>query len=136
MFDNNDRFLKIASTFLKIAIWFLAIGGVLAFFIMLIIDEDLAGVGFAIMAISCIFAIVLWVFGNLYLSLICDIKLIRNKLYNTNNFNTDIFLSTEDKYKIQSGIKQKEEKIKRYKELLEKNLISKEEYDAEIAKLN
>lgn len=37
----------------------------------------------------------MWVFGRLYLSYLCDIKLIRNKLYGVGNENLDVFLKTK-----------------------------------------
>lgn len=108
MFENNDKFLKIASTILKCIVTLLISLGCLLCFVFMV-DGDTAGLGFILLIINLISAGLTWVFGNLMLSFFCDVKLIRNKLYGDNNLNTDIYLTESDKSAMQNKIAKEKE---------------------------
>ena len=110
MFENNDKFLKIASTILKASVVVLITLGCIVFLFCLF-DSDNAGLGFILLITFLLSAGLTWVFGNLWLSFLCDVKLIRNKLYGDNNLNTDIYLTESDKYAIQNKIAKEKENL-------------------------
>ena len=102
MFQNNDRFLKTVSTLLTFLVVITICIGVIAFFILL--SEDMTGIGFLTLIVSCVSAFFTWLFGNLFLSFLCDVKLIRNKLYDVDNSNLNIFtpIDTEKESKTEN----------------------------------
>ena len=68
--------------------------------------------------------------ARLYLSFLCDVKLIRNKLYGVDNDGLDIFISSADKFeKTEEGYYDKSEHLKQLKMLLDAGVLTQEEYD-------
>ena len=86
----------------------------------------------------------MWVFARLYLTYLCDIKLIRNKLYGTENDNLKVFLEdTDDSNGEKDATAQTESKtmeditaqLLELKALLDSGAITQEEFDAEKERL-
>ena len=87
---------------------------------------------------------IMWVFSRLYLTYLCDIKLIRNKLYGTENDNLKVFLEdTDDSDDEKDATAQTESKtmeditaqLLELKALLDSGAIAQEEFDAEKERL-
>ena len=89
MFKENDKFLKTASTLLAVSVFLMVVVGIILFLVFAIDKQFMRGV--IIMSAICFGAYLSWVFGNLLLSFFCDVKLIRNKLYDNNNTDLDLF---------------------------------------------
>lgn len=102
MFKANDKFLKIASIILTVLVGVIICLGVLIFLILF--NENIVKSAVFVLIFSLLSSFILWLFGNLWLSYLCDIKLIRNKLYGIHNLNTNIYLTSEDEYEIQNQI--------------------------------
>ncbi len=93
MFEVNDKFLRTARVILNIWVW----GGAIVCVIGGIV---LSAVGMLAAGLPILFAgpfvcWVSWVFGRMHLSHLCDVKLIRNKLYGIGNEDLDVFLKTK-----------------------------------------
>lgn len=91
MFGKNDKALLAARIILIVVISILTTGCVLAGIIMTIVDENL--IFLLISAGGALFCWLAWVIARLYLSYLCDVKLIRNKLYGIENDNLQVFLT-------------------------------------------
>lgn len=162
MFEVNDKFLRTVRVILNVVTWI----GVIACIICGIVLSALGMIemGLPILFVgpfACWFS---WVFGRLYLSYLCDIKLIRNKLYGVGNENLDVFLKTKaertapaypqggytgaDTYRpaaaqapVNAGgsaplpAEERTQKLLRLKKLLDAGAITQEEFDREKAKL-
>ena len=81
----------------------------------------------------------MWVYVRLLLSHLCDIKLIRNKLYGVDNDNLKVFL--EEKFtkrelqEIELIKTQKIEKMAKLKALRDSGALTEKEYQNEINKI-
>ncbi|MCM1545411.1 MAG: hypothetical protein NC033_00075 [Clostridiales bacterium] len=125
MFEENDRALRKAGTVFKIIIIFFAV-------ISLVIAIVLA----VLISWACIFATFVgwglcwlaWVFCNLYMSDLRDIKFIRNKLYGIEDYDFDDDLA-EEKAEL-------EEAKLALEELIEKDMITQEEYEEQKRELD
>ena len=162
MFEVNDRSLRTVRVILNVVTWI----GVIACIVCGIVLSALGMIemGLPILFVGPFACWLMWVFGRLYLSHLCDIKLIRNKLYGVGNENLDVFLKTKaertapaypqggytgaDTYRpaaqapASSGeegkplsMEERTQKLLRLKKLLDAGAITQEEFDREKAKL-
>lgn len=95
MFENNDKSLLSVRIIVNavVAILFVLI---IAIGVGLIVigadkDESLIFVGIVVILLGALLSWLLWVFARLMLSFMCDVKLIRNKLYENSNDNLKVF---------------------------------------------
>lgn len=162
MFEVNDKSLRTVRVILNVVTWI----GVIACIICGIVLSALGMIemGLPILFVGPFACWLMWVFGRLYLSHLCDIKLIRNKLYGVGNENLDVFLKTKaertapaypqggytgaDTYRpaaqapASSGeegkplsMEERTQKLLRLKKLLDAGAITQEEFDRQKAKL-
>lgn len=161
MFEVNDKFLRTVRVILNVWVW----GGAIACVICGIVLSALGmiEVGLPILFVGPFACWLMWVFGRLYLSYLCDIKLIRNKLYGEGNENLEIFLKEDGNANTApaptpsatgnfnrpaaqapaSGgeegkplsMEERTQKLLRLKKLLDAGAITQEEFDGEKAKL-
>ena len=85
MFEKNDKALFTARTLLIVVCLIFGIGGAIAGIVLCCIDEDMLAIGLPLLFCGPFFAWLMWIFGQLSLNMMCDIKLIRNKLYGVGN---------------------------------------------------
>lgn len=89
MFKKNDEALLLARTLILVALVSLAVSSVITGFVLAFtVSAVLILITFA----GLFLCFLLWVFTSLYLSYLCDIKLIRNKLYGESNDGLKDFL--------------------------------------------
>ena len=162
MFEVNDKSLRTVRVILNVWVW----GGAIACVICGIVLSALGmiEVGLPLLFVGRLACWLMWVFGRLYLSYLCDIKLIRNKLYGVGNENLDVFLKTKtertapaypqdgytgaDTYRPAAqapagsgeegkplSMEERTQKLLRLKKLLDAGAITQEEFDGEKAKL-
>ena len=162
MFEVNDKSLRTVRVILNVVTWI----GVIACIICGIVLSALGmiEVGLPILFVGPFACWLMWVFGRLYLSYLCDIKLIRNKLYGVGNENLDVFLKTKaertapaypqdgytgaDTYRPAAqapagsgeegkplSMEERTKKLLRLKKLLDAGAITQEEFDRQKAKL-
>lgn len=162
MFEVNDKSLRTVRVILNVVTWI----GVIACIICGIVLSALGMIemGLPILFVGPFACWLMWVFGRLYLSYLCDIKLIRNKLYGVGNENLDVFLKTKaertapaypqdgytgaDTYRPAAqapagsgeegkpfSMEERTQKLLRLKKLLDAGAITQEEFDRQKAKL-
>ena len=140
MFSRLDKFLKIAKKIVDITALVMVIVGFIAMIILFsTLSSYYTWVGFVVFAGSALVAGTIWFLGNLGISKMVDVKLIRNKLYGLDNTDLSMFLekklTKEQLAEAERKSKLIAEKKARYKNLLNSGVITQEEYDNEIAKL-
>lgn len=162
MFEVNDKFLRTVRVILNVWVWVGAIACVICGIVLSALG--MIEMGLPILFVGPFACWVSWVFGRLYLSHLCDIKLIRNKLYGVGNENLDVFLKTKaertapaypqggytgaDTYRPAAqapagsgeegkplSMEERTQKLLRLKKLLDAGAITQEEFDREKAKL-
>ncbi len=131
MFEQNDKALTTYRT------------GCIVALIICIVGCLIAGIALAVIIhwTSYIFIVpcgislcdILWLRVKVHLSYLCDIKLIRNKLYGESNEGLDDFLKTfkERVDEVDEDIKKEEEKeaeLAHLYQLMEQGLIAEDEY--------
>lgn len=162
MFEVNDKFLRTVRVILNVVTWI----GVIACIVCGIVLSALGmlAAGLPILFVGPFACWLSWVFARLYLSYLCDIKLIRNKLYGVGNENLDIFLKDDGdadaapaptpsatgnfnrpaaaQAPAGSGeegkplsMEERTKKLLRLKKLLDAGAITQEEFDRQKAKL-
>lgn len=162
MFEVNDRSLRTVRVILNVVTWI----GVIACIVCGIVLSALGmlAAGLPILFVGPFACWLSWVFARLYLSYLCDIKLIRNKLYGVGNENLDVFLKTKaertapaypqggytgaDTYRPAAqapagsgeegkplSMEERTQKLLRLKKLLDAGAITQEEFDRQKAKL-
>ena len=94
MFEVNDRSLRTVRVILNVWVWVGAIACVICGIVLSALG--MIEMGLPILFVGPFACWVSWVFGRLYLSHLCDIKLIRNKLYGVGNKGLDVFLKTKE----------------------------------------
>ena len=162
MFEVNDRSLRTVRVILNVWVWVGAIACVICGIVLSALGMIEMGLPILFVGpFACWFS---WVFGRLYLSHLCDIKLIRNKLYGVGNENLDIFLKDDGDADAApaptpsatgnfnrpaaaqapacSGeegtplsMEERTQKLLRLKKLLDAGAITQEEFDRQKAKL-
>ena len=97
MFDKNDKQLKIVRKITFICAIIFAVLGVIAG-IILCATEDASGtyltVGILLIVLVPFLSWLAWVYGSLLLTFLCDVKLMRNKMYGLDNDNLSEFISS------------------------------------------
>lgn len=161
MFEVNDKFLRTVRVILNVWVWVGAIACVICGIVLSALG--MIEMGLPILFVGPFACWLMWVFGRLYLSHLCDIKLIRNKLYGVGNENLDIFLKDDGdadaapaptpsatgnfnrpaaQAPAGSGeegkplsMEERTQKLLRLKKLLDAGAITQEEFDRQKAKL-
>lgn len=155
MFEKNDKALFTARTLLIVVCLIFGIGGAIAGIVLCCIDEDMLAIGLPLLFCGPFFAWLMWIFGQLSLNMMCDIKLIRNKLYEESIESFKPFLE----YKTRADDEEKQDEqpqaeaatlqatpttanttditqqLLQLKKLLDDGVITQEEFDREKAKL-
>lgn len=88
MFQKNDNSLLLAKALLAIACVFSAIFFLICGFM---VASKNGGTGIGLILIGCIVVPITYILLLLRLNYYCDIKLIRNKLYELDNSNLEVF---------------------------------------------
>ncbi|MBE7100458.1 MAG: hypothetical protein E7364_02465 [Clostridiales bacterium] len=88
MFKKNDKSLLFAKTLLTVACIMLAIFFLICGFM---VASRTGGIGIGLILIGCIVIPITYILLLLRLNYYCDIKLIRNKLYELDNTNLEVF---------------------------------------------
>ena len=142
MFEKNDKQLLTARIFLNVITWIFVIVGNVCGIVYLVDNSIVTGLLFLLLV--PFLSWIMWVFSRLYLTYLCDIKLIRNKLYGTENDNLKVFLEdTDDSDDEKDATAQTESKtmeditaqLLELKALLDSGAIAQEEFDAEKERL-
>ena len=142
MFEKNDKQLLIARIFLNVITGIFVIAGIVCGIVYLVYNSIVTGLLFLLLV--PFLSWIMWVFSRLYLTYLCDIKLIRNKLYGTENDNLKVFLEdTDDSNGEKDATAQTESKtmeditaqLLELKALLDSGAIAQEEFDAEKERL-
>ena len=137
MFEKNDKQLLTVRIILNVVTAVLAAGGIIAG--MVLSALDMLDIGLPILFVVPFISWLMWVFVRLHLSHLCDIKLIRNKLYGVENDNLKVFLeekqTPEDIEAQKEQVAQKAEKIARLQSLRDSGVITEEEYQREKEKI-
>lgn len=142
MFEKNDKQLLTARIFLNVITWIFVIVGIVCGIVYLVDNSIVTGLLFLLLV--PFLSWIMWVFARLYLTYLCDIKLIRNKLYGTENDNLKVFLEdTDDSDDEKDATAQTESKtmeditaqLLELKALLDSGAIAQEEFDAEKERL-
>lgn len=137
MFERNDKQLLTVRILVNVGTWIGAIGGVIIGIVFS--ATGLLEVGLPILFGLPILSWVMWMYARLRLCYLCDIKLIRNKLYGVDNDNLKVFL--EEKFtkrelqEIELIKAQKTEKIAKLKALRDSGALTEKEYQNEINKI-
>ena len=127
MFEKNDRALLTARIIIMVAIGILAVGSLAMGIALAVVFE--AGVMFLTAFAGWFLCWLTWVFARLYLSYLCDIKLIRNKLYGECNEELEVFLKTIKEQEDEEKQAEIEEAKLALEELKENDMITEEEYE-------
>ena len=137
MFEENDKQLLTMRIITNVVICIIAAASIL---VGIILSATTSNALFLLIAVGGAFLSWLaWVTARLYLSYLCDIKLIRNKLYGVNNDNLKVFLEekqTPEQVEEQKRMEaQNAEKMEKLKTLRDSGVISEEEFQQEREKL-
>lgn len=131
MFEKNDKSLLITRIILLVTTILGSIGCVIGAIILLV--ADVISVGICLLLLGPVFMWLAWVYGNLFLSFLCDVKLIRNKLYQVKNDNLSVFFERQMSKEAWEILQRQETKDKNEQERLrimyDSGVITKEEYD-------
>lgn len=106
MFEKNDRILFAAKIIIYIAIFIFAVASLVLGIVLSIVMESSAL--FLVAFAGWFVCLLMWVFSKLLLSYLCDIKLIRNKLYGESNAKLESFLKDTDKGEASSELPNKQ----------------------------
>ncbi len=149
MFEKNDKPLFIVRILLIVMCLIIAIGSVITFIVLCCVDggENIV-IGLIPLFCGPLVAWLMWIFGQLSLNMMCDIKLIRNKLYEEGIESFKPFLeyktSAEDEEEQDeqpqttpstANTADVTQQLLKLKKLLDEGAITQEEFDAEKAKL-
>lgn len=91
MFDKNDKALLTTRKIAIVVLWICVVGVLVAAIIMAVEDP----IFLLIWPAGWFVCWIMWVAIRLRFSYLCDIKLIRNKLYNVDNDNLKVFLEAK-----------------------------------------
>ena len=137
MFERNDKQLLTVRIITNVVTWIFAIAGIIAGIVLSALG--MLESGLPILFVVPFLSWLMWVYVRLHLSHLCDIKLIRNKLYGVDNDNLKVFL--EEKFtkrelqEIELKKKQKIEKMAKLKALRDSGALTEKEYQNEINKI-
>ena len=137
MFKKNDVYLRIYYILFDIMIFL----GLLAAWIFAVISfaEEMVGLGLILLLVVPVLLAVIWVTVHLLLSVASDIKLIRDKLYDTSNpyvkpFSFRALLFGDTKSENALMMQKRMEKTALVK-LLNDGVITREEYEKRITRI-
>ena len=136
MFKKNDRYLLVARIVLLVLAIVWAVAGA-AIGIVCIVTGDPASAITVLISMPLI-GLSSWFFGMLALSFLCDVKLVRNKLYEESNENLKCFLEynySSDKDAQEAPKYDLTGALLELKDLYDSGAISEEEYNKGKAKL-
>ena len=148
MFDKNDKQLKIVRKITFICAIIFAVLGVIAG-IILCATEDASGTnliaGILLIVLVPFLSWLAWVYGSLLLTFLCDVKLMRNKMYGLDNDNLSEFISSPSRaanypsaqqpagapseQAPSSSASDRYEMLLRLKKLYDSGALSQEEYE-------
>ena len=94
MFENNDKTLLTARIVLNVAIGIFVVLCIVAGIVLCVME--MLEFGIPLMLVGPFLCWLVWVFARLHLSHLCDIKLIRNKLYGAGNEGLSVFLEKKE----------------------------------------
>ena len=133
MFEKNDKQLLTVRILLNVVTWIFVLAGIISG-IILLVNESTA-LGLVMLLLVPFLSWLMWVVARLYLTYLCDIKLIRNKLYGVGNENLNVFLAakteTDEQPIQQNSDTDKTQTLLRLKKLLDSGAITQEEFDRE-----
>ena len=137
MFEKNDTQLLTIRTIINVVTILFVIIGIICSIILLVNKEIFLGV-FLLVFIP-FFSWFMWIIWRLIMTFLCDIKLIRNKLYGVENDNMKVFLGerqTPEQIAEQKRVAaQNAEKIERLKYLRDAGVITEKEFQQAREKL-
>ena len=137
MFERNDKQLLTVRIITNVVTWILAIVGIIVGIILSALE--MLEIGLPILFVVPFLCWLMWVYIRLHLSHLCDIKLIRNKLYGVDNDNLKVFLeeklSEEEIEELKRVEMQNTEKLIRLKSLRDSGVITEEEFQQEKEKI-
>lgn len=138
MFEKNDKALLTTRTIVNVTVGILAVLCFVGGIILAVADSAV----WLLLAFLGTFIIWLaWIFARLYLSYLCDIKLIRNKLYGADNDRLAAFIENQEEERANSAASGNTaysvatDKLLLLKRLLDSGAITQEEFDREKEKL-
>lgn len=133
MFEKNDKQLLMVRILLNVVTWIFVLAGIISGIILLV--NDSIALGLVMLLLVPFLSWLMWVVARLYLTYLCDIKLIRNKLYGVENENLSVFLSekteTHEQTLQQNSSTDKTQALLRLKKLLDGGVITQEEFERE-----
>ena len=137
MFEKNDKQLLTVRIITNVVTWIFAIAGIVVGIVLSALE--MLEIGLPILFVVPFLCWLMWVYVRLHLSHLCDIKLIRNKLYGVDNEYLKVFLEaklTEEEMQEQKRVEtQNAEKIARLKSLRDSGVITEEEFQQEKEKI-
>ena len=94
MFEKNDKQLLTMRILLNVVTFIFVLAGIISGIILLV--NDSIALGLVMLLLVPFLSWLMWVVARLFLTYLCDIKLIRNKLYGVNNDNLKVFLEENE----------------------------------------
>lgn len=130
MFYLNDKALLTTRKITIVVLWILAALSLILGIVLAVLE---GGKWFLIAFAGWFLCWLLWVVARLYLSYLCDIKLIRNKLYGESNENLEVFLKAKEERSNSPVMQEKKEAVNteltHLQQLLNSGVITNEEYE-------
>ena len=126
MFEKNDGTLFTARVILNVVVWIFVLAGVISG-IILLVNESTA-LGLVMLLLVPFLSWLMWVVARLFLTYLCDIKLIRNKLYGIDNDYLQAFLGGETQ---EEREEKKADTFAAVYNLYQKGVLTEEEYTAQ-----
>ena len=137
MFERNDKQLLIVRILLNVVTWIFVLAGIVVGIVLSALG--MLEIGLPILFVVPFLCWLMWVYLRLHLSYLCDVKLIRNKLYGVDNDNLKVFLeeklSEEEIEELKRVEMQNMEKLIRLKSLRDSGVITEEEFQQEKEKI-
>lgn len=137
MFERNDKQLLTVRIITNVVTCILAIVGIIVGIVLSALG--MLEIGLPILFVVPFLSWLMWVYVRLHLSHLCDIKLIRNKLYGVDNDNLKVFLeeklSEEEIEELKRVEMQNTEKLIKLKSLRDSGVITEEEFQQEKEKI-
>lgn len=127
MFEKNDKQLLTVRIITDVVTWILAIAGIIVGIVLSALE--MLAIGLPILFIVPFLSWLMWVYARLHLSYLCDIKLIRNKLYGVDSDNLNVFWVEEKTENDESYDESKVNTLTSLYHLFEKGVITEEEYN-------
>jgi len=125
MFQRNDKALITARIITLVVVIIFAVG---SFAMGIALAIAIHGALFLTAFVGWFLCWLAWVFARLHLSYLCDIKLIRNKLYDESNAGLEVFLSS-DRSGTNEEVRAVNRELSEIYSLLSSGEITNEEYE-------